>query len=179
MERIGIFAGTFDPVHDGHLALARYAVEQGLVARVVFIPEPSPRFKRPVATLPHRMAMLAHAVQDLKWASVCEVAHDSFTLAATLPYLEAKFANGQLVLLMGSDVVRHLFDWDDPSDRLTRLPLVVGLRKEETIPPAVTRTYDITAIRTQASAISSTAIRSGACGHSQSVIEYVRRHNLY
>lgn len=179
MKRIGIFAGTFDPVHDGHLAFADQVVRRRFVEHVAFIPEPSPRFKRPTASLPHRAAMLDCVTQRLDWASVYKVKHDSFTMAATLPFLEHYFLGHQLVLLMGSDVVRHMVDWEDPDDRLKRIPIIVGVRDGYNVSKEISRAYNITIIQTYASFVSSTAIRSGDLPHTHPVAEYIQQHRLY
>jgi nicotinate-nucleotide adenylyltransferase len=65
---IGLFGGTFDPVHRGHLALARAAMERCKLHRVCFVPAAVPPHKqeRPLAPFAHRFAMLALATANEK-----------------------------------------------------------------------------------------------------------------
>jgi nicotinate-nucleotide adenylyltransferase len=65
---IGLFGGTFDPVHRGHLALARAAMERCKLHRVCFVPAGVPPHKqeRPLAPFAHRFAMLALATANEK-----------------------------------------------------------------------------------------------------------------
>jgi len=65
---IGLFGGTFDPVHKGHLALARAALERCMLHRICFVPAnvPPHKQKQPLTPFVHRFAMLALATADEK-----------------------------------------------------------------------------------------------------------------
>ena len=65
---IGLFGGTFDPVHRGHLALARAALEQCKLHRIHFVPANIPPHKQrqPLTPFVHRFAMLALATAEEK-----------------------------------------------------------------------------------------------------------------
>src|SRR5580698_6483960 len=65
---IGLFGGTFDPVHKGHVALARAALEQYKLHKVLFVPAnvPPHKQKQPLSAFVHRFAMLALATADEK-----------------------------------------------------------------------------------------------------------------
>src|SRR5580765_3231052 len=65
---IGLFGGTFDPVHKGHLALARAALERCKLHRVLFVPAniPPHKQKQPLSSFAHRLAMLALATAHEK-----------------------------------------------------------------------------------------------------------------
>ena len=61
--RVGVFGGTFDPVHFGHLILAEQCREQGRLDEVLFVPAPRPPHKpRPTARFDQRIEMLALAL---------------------------------------------------------------------------------------------------------------------
>lgn len=72
--RIALFGGSFDPVHLGHLAIARAAVVQADLDKVIFLPAAQSPLKSrgPVADGKLRMAMLDTAVAGLPWASTCD-----------------------------------------------------------------------------------------------------------
>ena len=65
---IGLFGGTFDPVHRGHVALARAAMEQCKLHRIYFVPANIPPHKQrqPLSPFVHRFAMLALATAEEK-----------------------------------------------------------------------------------------------------------------
>ena len=62
--KAGILGGTFDPVHNAHLAMARAALDHVKLAKIVFMPTGSPRYRTPaVASGEHRVAMLRLALE--------------------------------------------------------------------------------------------------------------------
>src|SRR5882672_9925238 len=65
---IGLFGGTFDPIHRGHLALARAARERCKLSRILFVPANIPPHKQrqPLLAFPHRYAMIALATAEEK-----------------------------------------------------------------------------------------------------------------
>src|SRR5579863_3176299 len=65
---IGLFGGTFDPIHRGHMALARAAMEQYKLHRIHFVPANTPPHKQrqPLSPFVHRFAMLALATREEK-----------------------------------------------------------------------------------------------------------------
>ena len=79
---IGLFGGTFDPVHRGHLALARVALAQYKLNRIYFVPANIPPHKQqqPLTPFLHRFAMLALATADEKAfiPSLLEAAEEAF-----------------------------------------------------------------------------------------------------
>ncbi len=63
--RVGILGGTFDPVHNAHLAIARAALERLDLGRILWIPTGAPPYRAaPVASASHRVAMLRLAIAD-------------------------------------------------------------------------------------------------------------------
>lgn len=131
MLRVGIYSGTFDPVHRGHISFALRALEVAELDRVVFIPEAEPRRKSAVTPFRDRLRMLELATAGQGGLSVIGLKSKQFTVQATLPELRALFPNAQLFFMLGSDVVATFKDsWpeDDLVDFLHEMPLVVGLR---------------------------------------------------
>src|ERR1700689_4137042 len=65
---IGLFGGTFDPIHRGHMALARAARERCSLSRILFVPANAPPHKQrqPLSSFPHRYAMVALATAHEK-----------------------------------------------------------------------------------------------------------------
>jgi nicotinate-nucleotide adenylyltransferase len=125
--RIGVFGGTFDPVHVGHVAMADAAARRFELSRVLFVPARlSPHKTAPSADARHRVAMLALALAGRPdWSiSLAELDRDapSYTVD-TLRALSARSLQTELWLLMGTDTLAGLARWKDPEEivRLARI----------------------------------------------------------
>lgn len=128
MTRIGIYAGTFDPVHAGHIAFALQSIEAARLDRVYFLPERRPRTKQQVEHFGHRVAMLKKAFAPHPKLKVLELVDVNFSVTRTLPKLREMFAGDQLVFLFGSDVVPGVAAWPNSQGLLQGNEFVVGLR---------------------------------------------------
>jgi len=121
-RRTGILGGAFDPPHDGHVALARAAVEHfrlgSLLVRVV----ESPGHKRVEASATDRLAMAKIAFADI---AVAEVALDPF--ARTVDSLEALELDDP-VFLIGADEFASFLEWKQPQRVLELATLGVATR---------------------------------------------------
>jgi nicotinate-nucleotide adenylyltransferase len=117
----GILGGTFDPVHNAHLAMARAALEHLNLERVLFMPTGNPRYRAPaLASGEHRVAMLKLALADEPRFEI-----DARELAPgasgytvdTLRELRLELgADTALWLLMGADQHARLGQWHRPED---------------------------------------------------------------
>jgi nicotinate-nucleotide adenylyltransferase len=129
-SRVGVFGGTFDPVHVGHLAIALAALETVPLDRVVFVPaRRSPLKERgPVAAPQHRLAMLERATRDEPRFSVSRIELDREGPSYTVDTLEALAGEGELFLIVGADALADLQRWKDP-DRVRALARLVVARR--------------------------------------------------
>lgn len=128
-RRIGIYAGTFNPVHSGHIAFALQAVKNAKLDKLYFLPERRPRHKHQVEHLGHRVAMLQTAVRPHPSLGVLETDDISFTVKRTLPRLQKRFSGSRLVFLFGSDVAQHISGWPQAERLLEQSEIVIGLRE--------------------------------------------------
>ena len=127
--RVGVFGGTFDPVHFGHLILAEQCREQGRLDEVLFVPAPRPPHKpQPVARFDQRVEMLALALAGNPVFRIDEIEKDregpSYT-ADTLAELRRRRPGDDFWLLVGSDVVGDLHLWYEPRRLLETAGLLV------------------------------------------------------
>ena len=137
--RLGILGGSFDPVHNGHLALAVAAREQANLAQVWFVPAATQPRKPdgPHAADQQRVDMLKLATDaDPHFVvSTCEIdrAGPSYTVE-TLRDIARQRPHDALLFLMGDDALRDLPHWREPAE-ICRLavPLVVARGPTETI----------------------------------------------
>lgn len=132
-RRVGIFGGTFDPVHLGHLIIAseiRFALA---LERVLFVPAAQPPHKpeRMVTADHHRLAMLELAIAGNPDFGISRVELErsgpSYTVD-TLEILNRQLAPAGLVLLMGADSLRDLPTWREPGRIAERAELAVAQR---------------------------------------------------
>jgi nicotinate-nucleotide adenylyltransferase len=131
LRRIGIYAGTFDPVHAGHLAFALQALAAAKLDKVYFLPERQPRGKRHVEHFGHRVSMLKRAVAPYPEFGVLELDDVKFGVARTWPRLQQRFDGRQLVFLFGSDILAGLQAWPNVDRLLDGAELVIGLRRDD------------------------------------------------
>ena len=112
---LGIFGGTFDPIHLGHLELAREVRDALELAAVRLIPAGDPPHRAaPVATAIHRLAMVELAIEDLPGLEVDRREIDrpgrSYTVL-TLESLRAEDSARPLALIVGADAFAGFPDW--------------------------------------------------------------------
>lgn len=136
MRRVGIFSGTFDPVHEGHLAFARQALTANQLDKIFFLVEPRPRRKQGVRAFEHRQKMVELAIKDEPALGSIVLEQARFTAQETLPILQARFKGAELFMLMGDDMLHHLGDWPHVDELLRGVGFIIGLRQDS--PEAVT-----------------------------------------
>jgi nicotinate-nucleotide adenylyltransferase len=131
--RVGIFGGTFDPVHTGHLILAEQGREQGRLDEVWFVPAAHPPHKDE-PTLTHfeqRVEMLALALAGNPAFRIDELEKErpgpSYT-ADTLAELRRRHPAHEFLLLVGSDTLVDLPHWYQPQRVLEQASLLVMTR---------------------------------------------------
>lgn len=128
---IGILGGTFDPIHLGHLSIAKAAMDQAGLECVLFIPAGQPRLKQaqPVASIVHRIEMSRLAVEGNPKFHVCEMEarRPGPTYSVdTLEELSIKLGPGtDLFFILGMDVLGQLDRWKDPERVLALCRLLV------------------------------------------------------
>lgn len=114
-RKIGLYGGTFDPVHNGHLAVARSALEQCRLDEILFIPAPFPPHKQKQLTgFQHRVAMLEIALTGEKMMSISllevERTSPSYTID-TLVELRKRIGIHHYFLIIGADSFVEVHLW--------------------------------------------------------------------
>lgn len=133
MARIGIFGGTFDPIHHGHLIVAEVMMEELGLDRVLFLPagQPPHKLDRVITPAFHRLTMLQLALQDnphfaLSFVDV-ERPGPCYTVDS-LAILRQEYPDDELFFLMGEDSLRDLPTWREPNRIAEQALLAVALR---------------------------------------------------
>ena len=129
MQRIGLFGGSFDPVHLGHLLVAQAAREELELARLFFIPASQSPFKpnRQPTAANERVRLLRLALAGQPW---CELDEQeirrggiSYTIDTVRDYAR-RFPDAQLHYLIGADHVATLPEWREAGELARRLEFV-------------------------------------------------------
>ncbi len=128
--KTGLFFGSFNPIHVGHLVIAEYIAENSDLKEIWFIVSPHNPFKKKDSLLAntHRLAMVKLAVEHnpkLK-ASDVEFAlpQPSYTIN-TIIHLNEKYPNKEFALIMGSDNLQSFTKWKNYEELLNRCSLYV------------------------------------------------------
>ena len=134
LKRTGILGGTFDPPHQGHLEIARQALEKADLERVIFIPAAQPRLKsaQPQANPQQRLEMLRLATDNAPAFEVSDVElrRPGPTLTVeTLRQLRQQTANDtELYFILGLDVLTHFHQWIQPQE-ITQLARLLAVSR--------------------------------------------------
>jgi len=167
--RIGVFGGTFDPPHLGHLALAEWARESLALDRVLFVPAGAPPHKQaPRAAVATRVALVRAAVRGNPAFGVCTLearrAGPSYTVD-TLRALAGEHPGAELWLLVGADMFETMSTWRDIRGivRLARIGVALRPGSAAAVRPAWARGgLGLRALANPALEISSSGVRARA-----------------
>ena len=140
-EKIGLFGGSFDPIHTGHLILAQAAVNIAGLSRVLFIPTAVPPHKRgaPLTDIEPRVRMVEIAITRNPRFMISRIEADrgvSYTYQTVRQFTERGYGKDQIHLLIGSDSLEEMMEWRNPEEIFSRATILVMQRPGyERIPP--------------------------------------------
>lgn len=188
MALTGLFGGSFDPIHLGHLIVARSAAEQLRLEVVRFVPARIQPFKidRQMATPEDRLAMLELALADQPGFEVDdrEIRREgtSYTID-TLRELRAEAPHDQLCLLVGADAARELPDWREAPliPEFARIIVLTRPGVEVKLGALLAEVIEVPAVDISATEVRR-RVRDGEPIHElvpAAVAEYIASHGLY
>ena len=199
MERIGIYGGTFNPPHIGHMNAAAHAIRALNLDRLLLIPDrvaPHKPLPEGSPTPDQRLEMLKIAAESCPGAEVCDLEMHregpSYTYE-TVEQLSKLYPDGELVLIMGTDMFLSFHTWKYP-ERITALASLavlyrgdrnerdaVAMKKAEMEAAGVA----VTLVENPVTVISSTQMRrllAFRCAGEllpEGVLDYIRENRLY
>jgi len=163
--RIGVFGGTFDPPHVGHLLLASDARDALDLDRLIFVPTSTQPLKASapaIASARDRLEMVGLAVADDANYQVDDTEINrkglSYTVE-TLEHLSGHFPGAQLFLLLGQDALDSFQQWKNPGRIRELATLAVMQRGGSKGSPVETSASGVVAVSTRRVDVSSTEIR--------------------
>ncbi len=143
MRRIGIMGGTFNPIHNGHLAIAEKAREQFALEKVLFMPSGVPYMKeqREVLPIEARCEMTALAIKDmpgfeLSKLETSDAAQGKNTYTCdTLQKLRAKDPEAAYYFILGADSLYAMEKWKNPAYIFQNCTILAAVRTESVSQP--------------------------------------------
>lgn len=191
---IGIFGGTFDPVHRGHLAVARAAQKAYRLGRIYFVPADVPPHKRraPITPFPHRYAMLTLALRDerefvpslIEWPSPAD--RPNYTLDTVRRFRAMLPKTDRLYFIIGIDAFLEIDTWHKPRELMNEVEFIVVSRPGYPSSLSVAPNRRVHWLGSVAQDVSSTALRAqlaaGKVGRGvldKAVVEYICKQHLY
>ncbi len=197
-KRFGVFGGTFDPPHIGHLILATEACKELSFDRLLWVLTPIPPHKldQSITSLEHRLGMLELAISDEPNFELSSIEVDRpgphYTVD-TMKLLANQYPSADLTLLIGGDSLRDLPTWHRPADLVSACHEIGVIRRpddsvdlsawEQKVPDTQTKVRFVDAPLLD---ISSRAIRRRIREKlpfryylTPSVYKYILKHNLY
>ena len=199
MERIGIYGGTFNPPHVGHIQAAKQAVEALGLSRLIVIPDriaPHKQIPEGSPTPEQRLEMLRLATADCDRIEVSDIElrreGPSYSYV-TVQQLKAQYPDAELVLLMGTDMFLSFHSWMHPEIILENATLGVFYRGEKgeqadieaQMAEMARQGYKVERVENNVINISSTQMRrllAFRCAGEllpQGVLDYIREYHLY
>jgi nicotinate-nucleotide adenylyltransferase len=184
MLKLGLYGGSFDPIHHGHLILARQALEDLFLDRVIFIPAAESPFKPDHlgASAEDRLAMIRLAIRDEPHFDVDPLefnrAAPSYTIDTARAY-RAQYPKDALFFLIGEDHVPALHKWNEFEELDQLVDFAILSRSDRPLAvdyPLVCRRFDL----------SSTEIRNRVANNlpisylvPENVLRYIHERTLY
>jgi nicotinate-nucleotide adenylyltransferase len=190
-ERIGLFGGSFDPIHSGHLVLAENAAAALGLDRVLFMPTAVPPHKcrGDLTPVESRAEMVAAAIAGRPRfeLSLIEAAPGvSYTYRSVLRFVDEGYRRDQIHLLIGSDSLEEMHEWRNPEAIFASATVVVMARPGHEALAALPAEAALVWLSEGATPISSTEVRRLAgegkpIGHlvPKAVEEYIVSRSLY
>lgn len=185
-RRVALLMGSFNPVHNGHLAVARYVVARQLADEVWLVVSPQNPFKNPADLAPFedRLAMVRLALAGIgdERLKACDVEaalpQPSYTIH-TIEHLQRLYPDVQFVVLGGSDIADQLSRWYRADELQRMVQFLIYPRNNGTASPEMAQAPmfegDSTSVRRAVA--TGQELRNGLLP--VSVEEYIRNKNLY
>lgn len=190
MSAIGIYGGTFDPIHLGHLITAQFVKELRGLEKIIFVPAYISPFKKEIKTTgpEHRLEMIRLSIDKKNYFEVSDFEIKNKNLSYTIDtvrFFKRKY--DQIELIIGLDNLFEFHKWKKPDEILKLARLIVMKRRTEEKPKSKNEFYNKAVfIDTPLIEINSTEIRERIMDNlpvdfllTPEVKQYIQKLNLY
>ena len=192
MNRIGLFFGSFNPIHLGHIAVAEYFAKNNNLESVWLVISPQSPFKKKSALMEnhHRLAMVELAIEDKSKLKACA---EEFNLPTpnytinTLNHLKKKFPENQFILILGEDNMANFDQWKDHRQIIDQFQIFVYPRTHsEKISASLSNHTNIIYFSASLLNVSASEIRDAVKNKKSltnllpsKINDYIQKFNLY
>ncbi len=190
MSKVGIFGGTFDPIHLGHLITAQSVKEIRNLEKIIFIPTFISPLKSNIITSPaeDRLNMIKLAIDGVPFFEYSDIEIKKSEVSFTVDTLkELKREYTEMELIIGYDNIFTFNTWKNPDEILNLATLIVLKRKSSQLPPFENDYYrQAVFVQTRGIEISATDIRERVKKGlpinflvPPKVMDYIFKHKIY
>ena len=199
--KIGLFGGTFDPIHNGHIGLAESIIEQKLLDRIIFIPAAQPPHKpeMPITPFFHRANMVKLVTKGKSCFEMSEIEEKRLPLPSytydTAKWFFSKYPDDSFYLIIGEDSLAQIHTWYRAKELIEECKVITYPRPKENITLETLKNYWTsetaeklfkTILPLPTYDISATEIRKSIIRKEELkflippiVREYIKKHSLY
>lgn len=180
---IAIFPGTFNPIHEGHIKMANFALKTFEFDKIIFIPAYLPPHKDIDKNLAkHRFNMVKYAIQNNPNFDISDIEYlsegKSYSLITVKKIFEQYCIEGRLNFIIGTDAFSKIDTWYKAEELKNLVHFLVFPRKGNSI-DNISSGWDYELVDMEFIDISSTDIREGKIDLKNSVEGYIKENGLY
>lgn len=177
--RVGLYVGSFNPVHNGHIKVINYLLDKDLVDKVIVLPTPNYWDKQDIIDVKHRINMLKIFERE---NVIIDDKHNNYPYTYQVIDSIKKDSDDELYLVIGSDNLEKLYLWKN-IDQILQNKIIV-LRRGNTNINKLLERYPIDRFIVcddfEFLDVCSTDIRNGIYNNiDDRVVEYIKNNNLY
>lgn len=121
--KIGVYVGSFNPVHKGHIQTARYLLEKNILDRVILIPTLDYWNKKGLVKLPHRVAMLRFYENERIIVDNSK-SHLPYTYEI-MKEIKKEHPNDDIILIIGADNIKNFHKWEKVDEILKNYVMII------------------------------------------------------
>lgn len=182
MRNIILFGGSFDPIHNGHLNMAKIAVEELKAEQVIFIPNGVSVWKEKETLPEDKYEMIKSAIKGHKEFKVSRfelTRKENYTIY-TVRHFKKLYPMDSLYFLIGADQVNEFHRWKESEEIAQLVHIIYFKRSNFDLSTENIKKYKMQAVEGKEFDVSSTDVRNLLnVDVPMSVVEYIQDHNLY
>lgn len=180
--KIGIFGGSFDPIHKGHINIGKFAIKELNLDKLLYVPTFVSPFKQKSNKISSqdKIAMINLVLEEKMELCDFEIKQNtvSYTIN-TVKYLKNKYKNDELYLIIGSDNITKLNKWKN-IDEIASLTKIVVFKRNKNINKINIKKYNGILLNNPIWNYSSTDFKKGKLNYvNEKVMDYIQSKNLY
>ncbi|EIE39356.1 nicotinate-nucleotide adenylyltransferase [Mycoplasmopsis canis] len=178
--KIGIYGGSFDPIHKGHIEIAKYVIKELNLDKLLIVPTYVSPFKKKSISIEDKINMINLVLEEKMELCLFEAKRNTISYTIdTVKYIKNKYKNDELFLIIGSDNLSKLHKWKD-IDEIANLTKIVALRRSPIINKTNLKKYNGILLKNSYFDFSSSEYKKGYFHMvDPKVAQYIQSKGLY